>query len=77
VAAAKALIAYLTARYRIASDRVETHTHVAATPTVCPGRYFPTTQALFAASSRSANRLSDQPVPTSWRVNHPAGSTSY
>jgi hypothetical protein len=76
VAAAKALIAYLAARYRIASDRVETHTHVAATPTVCPGRYFPT-EALFAASSRSANRLSDQPVPTSWRVNHPAGSTSY
>jgi N-acetyl-anhydromuramyl-L-alanine amidase AmpD len=76
VAAAKALVAYLAARYRIASDRVETHTHIAATPTVCPGRYFPM-NALLAASPRSARILDRQPIPTSWRSSSPAGSTSY
>lgn len=76
VAAAKALIAYLSTRYRIDSNRVETHTHVAATPTVCPGRYFPT-DALLSTSPKSANRTSGQPVPTSWRVNHSGVTRSY
>lgn len=77
VAAAKALISYLSARYGITPDRVETHTHVATTPTVCPGRYFPT-ESLLSSSPRSASRINRQPVPTSWRVNpHPAGSTTY
>ena len=77
IAAAKALIAYLTARYGITPDRVQTHTHVATTPTVCPGRYFPT-ESLLTSSPRSANRVDRQPVPTSWRVNHhPAGRTTY
>jgi N-acetyl-anhydromuramyl-L-alanine amidase AmpD len=41
VAAAQALIAYLGGRYRIKNDHVTTHAHVASTPTVCPGKYFP------------------------------------
>ena len=42
VAAAKALIAYLSSRYVIASDHVGTHASLAQTPTACPGKYFPT-----------------------------------
>ncbi|MGC8643785.1 MAG: peptidoglycan recognition protein family protein [Isosphaeraceae bacterium] len=76
VAAAKALIAYLSARYRITPDRVQTHTHVATTPTVCPGRYFPS-ESLLTSAPRSAGRIDRQPVPTSWRVNHRAGPASY
>ncbi len=43
VAATQALIAYLGGRYRIEAAHVTTHAHLAATPTVCPGKYFPTT----------------------------------
>jgi len=42
VAAARALVAYLSDRYQIAADHAETHTHLAASPTSCPGRMFPT-----------------------------------
>ena len=75
VAAAKALIAYLTSRYRIASDRVETHTHVAATPTVCPGRYFPAS----ALRSVSQVRQGSRPPTCSdfLALDRPAGSSSY
>ncbi len=41
VAAAQALIAYLSRRYEIAPLNVSTHAHLAATPTACPGKYFP------------------------------------
>jgi hypothetical protein len=41
VAAARALVAYLGDRYRIAPGRTETHAHLAASPTPCPGRLFP------------------------------------
>jgi hypothetical protein len=43
VAATRALVAYLGRRYRIEPDRVTTHAHLAATPTVCPGKFFPAT----------------------------------
>lgn len=43
VAATRALVAYLSGRYDIRSDRVTTHAHLAATPTVCPGKFFPAT----------------------------------
>ena len=43
VAATQALVAYLSQHYHIDPDRVSTHAHLAATPTVCPGKYFPTT----------------------------------
>jgi len=49
VAAAKALVAYLGDRYTIAAGRTETHAHLAASPTSCPGRLFPT-QAILGAS---------------------------
>lgn len=41
IQALRALVAYLEERYNIKPSRVETHAHLAATPTVCPGRYFP------------------------------------
>ena len=69
VAAAKALIAYLSSRYTIARSRVETHAHLAATPTVCPGRHFPAA-AILAAKPRARNdeATARRPVPTSWRM---------
>jgi N-acetyl-anhydromuramyl-L-alanine amidase AmpD len=48
VAAARALVAYLGARYQIATDHTETHAHLAASSTSCPGRLFPT-QAILGA----------------------------
>jgi N-acetyl-anhydromuramyl-L-alanine amidase AmpD len=76
VAAAKALIAYLSSRYAIAPNRVETHAHLAATPTVCPGKHFPS-GAFLAASTSDAEAASGRTVPTSWRVVRRAGSTAY
>ncbi len=52
IAAARALVAYLSARYQIADDHTETHAHLAASPTSCPGRLFPT-QAILGASART------------------------
>ena len=46
IAAAQALVAYLRDRYQIAADHSETHSHLAASPTTCPGRLFPTRQIL-------------------------------
>jgi hypothetical protein len=43
IAATRALVAYLSQRYRIETDHVSTHAHLAATPTVCPGKFFPAT----------------------------------
>jgi hypothetical protein len=43
VAATQALVAYLSRRYEIEPIRVTTHAHLAATPTVCPGKFFPAT----------------------------------
>ena len=41
VEAARALVSYLEDRYRITADRVDTHDHIAAGPTTCPGELFP------------------------------------
>ena len=41
VAATQALVSYLSRRYRIESGHVSTHSHFAATQTVCPGKFFP------------------------------------
>lgn len=50
VEAAKALVAYLSSRYQIAPDHTETHAHLAASPTSCPGRMFPS-QAILGSSA--------------------------
>lgn len=75
VAAAKALIAYLETRYSIGQDRVETHAHLAATPTVCPGRHFPARELLASEGFEVDDELvARRPVPASWRVVRRAGT---
>jgi len=64
VAAAKALVAYLSQRYSIAPSRVTTHVQLAATPTVCPGKYFPTDSILPATKGATA----EPRARTTWRV---------
>jgi hypothetical protein len=76
VAAAKSLVAYLSTRYRISPERVETHAHLAATPTVCPGKHFPTA-TFVAANPELNNATASSPVPTSWRIARRAGSEVY
>ncbi len=78
VAAAKALIAYLSSRYGIARGHVETHAHLAATPTICPGRHFPV-EALIAAKPRAGKdeATASRPVPTSWRMARRPGLEVY
>ncbi|HLH27453.1 MAG TPA: peptidoglycan recognition family protein, partial [Acidimicrobiales bacterium] len=41
IAATRALVDYLSRRYRIDPSHITTHAHLAATPTVCPGKFFP------------------------------------
>jgi N-acetyl-anhydromuramyl-L-alanine amidase AmpD len=64
IAAAKALIAHLSTRYDIAQARVQTHSHLAATKTVCPGRHFPNDEIL-ALTNQSQDR---RPVRAAWKV---------
>jgi len=64
IAAAQALIAYLSQRYAIAQSQVETHAQLAATKTVCPGKYFPTKTIL--PVTRDA--MSRPAVRTTWKV---------
>lgn len=75
LAAARELVAYLASRYNIAPARVETHAHLAATPTVCPGRHFPSASLLAArpVAPESAT-IARRPVPTAWRVRESAGT---
>ncbi|MBV8487850.1 MAG: N-acetylmuramoyl-L-alanine amidase [Planctomycetaceae bacterium] len=54
LAAAKLLLAYLSKRYEIPRGRIDTHAHLAATPTVCPGKRFPA-DALQGSIPRSAS----------------------
>jgi N-acetylmuramoyl-L-alanine amidase len=78
VAAAKALITYLGSRYSISRSRVETHAHLAATPTVCPGRYFPTQSVIARALPDAENTATARSaVPASWRVARGAGPATY
>ena len=55
VAAAKALVTYLEARYQIPANHTETHAHLASSPTSCPGRFFPT-QAILGNGSKGLAR---------------------
>ncbi len=67
VAAMQALVAYLEERYNIAPARVATHKHLAATATVCPGRYFP--DATLAGTARQARKQGT--LQTTWmKVDH-------
>jgi hypothetical protein len=76
VAAAKSLVAYLSARYAIAPGRVETHSHLAATPTVCPGKHFPT-DTFVAITPADEEAIASRTVPTTWRVVRRDGSRLY
>jgi hypothetical protein len=53
VAASQALVEYLSQHYRIKPTNISTHSHLAATPTVCPGKFFPT-QSILATTSETA-----------------------
>ena len=66
IGAAKALIAHLSTRYDIAQARVETHSHLAATKTVCPGQYFPNEEILARTNDLPYRR----PVRAAWKVVH-------
>jgi N-acetyl-anhydromuramyl-L-alanine amidase AmpD len=75
LAAARALISYLSQRYNIADDHVETHAHLASTPTVCPGSHFPTASALLGpdrptgvSTGTARLEIRRKPMPTSWRM---------
>jgi hypothetical protein len=57
VAATQALVGYLSQRYRIEPGHVSTHSHFAATPTVCPGKYFPS--QLINSSTKEAAHDAD------------------
>jgi N-acetyl-anhydromuramyl-L-alanine amidase AmpD len=50
IAATKALVAYLGQRYTIPADHIDTHAHLANSPTACPGKHFPTREILGANS---------------------------
>jgi N-acetyl-anhydromuramyl-L-alanine amidase AmpD len=65
VAAAQALIAHLSQRYHIAPSRIDSHSHLAGTPTVCPGKYFPNEKILTAQGSAATPR---KVRTTAWRV---------
>ncbi len=56
IAAAKALVTYLSQRYQIAPNGIKTHAHLAATPTVCPGKFFPSESLLAAAEDAPSPR---------------------
>jgi N-acetyl-anhydromuramyl-L-alanine amidase AmpD len=65
IAAAKALIAHLSTRYNVAQARVQTHAHLAATKTVCPGRHFPNEEILALSKER---QQTGRPVRAAWKV---------
>jgi hypothetical protein len=64
LAATQALISYLSKRYNIAPSGVKTHAHLAATKTVCPGKYFPNEGMLTV----SKDALTERPVRATWKV---------
>ncbi len=55
IASAQTLIAYLSARYHIPATRIDSHEHLAATPTACPGKHFPS-QAILGAGATNLVR---------------------
>ncbi len=73
IAAAKLLIAYLSEHYRIADERIETHAHLAATPTVCPGGFFPSASVFRPNAAAETETVEYSPtrrraVPTALRL---------
>jgi hypothetical protein len=78
VAAVRLLVDYLSRKYDIADENVETHAHLAATPTVCPGKHFPFESAVAPPSVEvRRDRNADEPrrVPTAWKVQSPRRQT--
>lgn len=51
IEAARTLIEYLGDRYQIPADRIGTHAMLAASPTACPGKHFPTQAILGTGDS--------------------------
>jgi hypothetical protein len=64
LAATQSLIAHLSKRYDISPDGVRTHAHLAATKTVCPGKYFPSEAMLTVTKDAMVER----PVRATWKV---------
>jgi hypothetical protein len=75
IAATRALISYLSGRYHIAEPKIETHTHLASTPTVCPGKLFPFESLLVKTKPSTAEIERRKPVPTSWQAVRRARSS--
>jgi len=67
--ATRLLIAYLSARYEIPRDRINTHAHVAATPTVCPGKHLTINTLLAFQSPEQTAQNAPRVASTSWRVS--------
>lgn len=55
IEATRALVAYLEDRYRIAADHVDTHDHLASSPTTCPGELFPRSVIMGTPTKKSRN----------------------
>ena len=64
MAATQALIAYLSNRYNIVPSGVRTHAHLAASKTVCPGKYFPS-EAMLTVTK---DAMTERPVRATWKV---------
>jgi hypothetical protein len=74
VAATQALVDYLSQHYRIQPVNITTHAHLAATKTVCPGRFFPE-QSILATRAQTAQAAG---LRTTWDATRlPGPSTSY
>ncbi len=74
IAATHALVDYLSQHYRVQPAHISTHSHLAATPTVCPGKFFPT-RSILATSSESAQSGT---VRTTWDpARIPSPTTTY
>ena len=71
VAATQALVSYLSQRYRIEPGHVSTHSHFAATQTVCPGKFFPA-QLVNAATKEAAH---DADLRATWDADRLLGMT--
>ncbi len=66
IAATKALIDYLNKRYNIGPQGLRTHAHMAATKTVCPGKFFPSEAMLMVTK----DAMTERPVRATWKVVH-------
>jgi N-acetyl-anhydromuramyl-L-alanine amidase AmpD len=55
VEATRALVAYLSDRYHVTSDRIGPHSLLASGPTACPGKNFPATAILGSRGLASLN----------------------